>query len=120
MTHPLDVKISRDRLYVLYPYNDICMYVLTLEGDKIHSLIPYGNGEGVKCPLFFCLDPINNFIISDLMNSIYVYSPEGNLLYTIGKQEMFKLPQGVAITPNGRLVCVSRKDDYYGLRIFSS
>ena len=65
-------------------------------------------------PMFFCLDPLNNFVISDCMfHSIRVFSPEGNLLHTIGRerhqQRMVLYSTGVAVTPNGRLVCVSEK-----------
>ena len=128
ITHPsmsylFDVKVSRDRLYVLCPNNNPCMLVLTLEGDKLHSLIPCGEGMDVLYPDFFCLDTLNNFVLSDYKShSIRVFSPEGNLLHTIGReghqQGMFFIPEGVAITPNGRLVCVSWNKNY-GLQIFS-
>ena len=122
MSRPYDVKVSHDRLYVLCPYNNPCMHVLTLEGDKLHSLITRGEGMDVLEPRFFCLDPLNNFVLSDnRAQSFRVFSPEGNLLHTIGKQGrqsgMFFLPQGVAITPNRRLVCVSWNRNY-GLQIF--
>ena len=73
-------------------------------------------------PEFFCLNPLNNFVLSDyLSHSIRVFSPEGNLLHTIGReghqQGMFYRPTGVAITSNGRLVCVSDNENYC-LQIF--
>ena len=122
MSQPSDVKVSRDCLYVLCPYNNPCMLVLTLEGDKLHSLITCGRGMDVSYPLFFCLDPLNNFVLSDdQSHTIRVFSPEGNLLHTIGREGhqpgMFYKPRGVAITPNGRLVCVS-DNRFYGLQIF--
>ena len=110
-SRPTDVKVSRDRLYVLCPHRNPCLHVLTLEGYKLRSLISRGEGKDIVFPLFFCLDPLNNFVIGDIeSDSIRVFSPEGNLLHTIGKGDqegMFDYPQGVAITPNGRLVCVS-------------
>ena len=118
-----DVKVSRDRLYVLCPYNNPCLLVLTLEGDKLHSLITCGEGMDVLHPEFFCLDPLNNFVLSDYeSHSFRVFSPEGNLLHTIGRegheQGMFYRPYGVAVTPNGRLVCVSENENY-GLQILN-
>ena len=115
---PSDVKVSRDRMYVLCPYNNPSMFMLTLEGEMLHSFIPLVKG----LPFFFCFDPLNNFVISDkLCHSIRVFSPEGNFLHTIGReghqQGIFYLPTGVAITPNGRLVCVSLNENY-GLQIF--
>ena len=123
MSLPTDVKLSRDRLYVLCPDNNPCMLVLTLEGDKLHSFITCGDRMDVLDPHFFCLDPHYNFVISDYeSHSIRVFSPKGNLLHTIGRegheQGMFYLPAGVAVTPNGRLVCVSWNKNY-GLQIFS-
>ena len=122
MSGPFDVKVSRDRLYVLCPNNNPCLHVLTLEGDKLHSLITCGEGMNVSFPFFFCLDPLNNFVLSDWRShSIRVFSSEGNLLHTIGRvghqQGMLYVPTGVAVTPNGRLVCVSENESY-GLQIF--
>ena len=122
MSGPSDVKVSRDCLCVLCPDNNPCMLVLTLEGDMLHSLITCGEGMDVLGPYFFCLDPLNNFVLSDRKShSIRVFSPEGNLLHTIGREGhqpgMFYLPEGVAITPNGRLVCVLQNMDY-SLQIF--
>ena len=122
MSKPCDVKVSRDRVYVLCPYNNSCLLVLTLEGDKLHSLITSGEGMDVLCPLFFCLDPLNNFVLSDCESHlIRVFSPEGNLQHTIGReghrQGMFSEPTGVAVTPNGRLVSVSHNENF-GLQIF--
>ena len=119
---PFDFKVSRDCLYVLCPYNNPCMLVLTLEGDMLHSLITCGKRMDVLRPYFFCLDPLNNFVLSDFRShSIRVFSPEGNLLHTIGRvghqPGMFYHPRGVAITSNVRLVCVSSNKNY-GLQIF--
>ena len=122
MSQPEDIKVSSDRLHVLCPLNNPCMLVLTLEGDMLHSLITCGERMDVLRPFFFCLDPLNNFVLSDYVShSIRVFSPEGNLLHTIGREGhqpgMFSNPTGVAITPNGNLVCVSHNTNY-GLRIF--
>ena len=124
MSRPGDVKISHDILYVLCPCDNPCLHVLTLEGDKLDSIITRGDYMDTLFPLFFCIDPLNNFVISDFdIHSIRVFSAEGDLLYTIGgeghQQEVFNLPTGVAITPNKKLVCVSENMEY-GLRIFTS
>ena len=86
MSQPWDVKVSRDCLYVLCPFSNPCMLVLTLEGDKLHSLITRGEGMDVLRPFFFCFDSLNNFVITDYESHlIRVFSPEGNLLHTIGR-----------------------------------
>ena len=122
MSRPNDVKVSCDCLYVLCPYNNPCILVLNLEGDMQHSFITCGKRMDVLRPYFFCLDPLNNFVLSDYeSHSIRVFSPEGNLLHTIGSEGhqpgMFYRPNGVTITPNGRLVCLSQNRNY-GLQIF--
>ena len=122
MSRPYDVKVSHDRLYVLCPSTNPCIHVLTLEGEKLHSLISCGKEMDVLRPFFFCFDPLNNLVITDnRSHSIRVFSPEGNLLNTIGREGqqpgMFHDPRGVAITPNGKLVCVSINENC-GLQIF--
>ncbi|KAI6658426.1 hypothetical protein LOD99_15227 [Oopsacas minuta] len=122
MAQPVDVKVSRNRVYVLCRNNNPCMHVLTLEGGKLHSLITCGQGMDVLFPYFFCLDSLNNFVISDEdTHTIRVFSPEGNLLHKIGtkrhQQGMLYNPKGIAITPNGRLVSLSNNKNY-GLEIF--
>ena len=52
---PYDVKVSHDCIYVLCPRNIQCMHVLTLEGEKLRSLITCGRGMDVLCPVFFSL-----------------------------------------------------------------
>ena len=69
----------------------------------------------VLSPSYFCFDPLNNLVMSDSKtHSIRVFSPEGNLLHPVGREEpqlgmfhMYHKPQGVAITPNGRFVCLA-------------
>ena len=109
-------------MYVLCPYHIPCMHVLTLEEDKLRSLVASGEGMDMLYPYFFCVDLLNNFIINHRdIHSVRVFSPEGNLLHTIGREGhqpgMFYEPKGVAITPNGRLICVSVNLNY-GLQIF--
>ena len=84
---PWDVKVSRDRLYILCPDDNPCLHVLTLEGDKLYSLIPCGERMDVLGPWYFCLDPLNNLVLGERkFHSIRVFSPEGNLLHTIGRE----------------------------------
>ena len=111
-------------MYVLCPDNNLCMHIFTLEGVIQDSFISCGIGMDVLSPNFFCLDPFNNFVFSDSeSHSIRIFSPEGDLLHTIGRegyqQGVLDFPQGVAFTPNGRLVCVTG-DDNYCLQIFPS
>ena len=123
ISKPYDLRLSHDRIYVLCPYKNPCMLVLSIGGDMLHSLISRGEGMDVLSPWFFCLDRNNNFVISDRgTHCIRVFSPAGDLLHTIGReghqQGMFYQPRGIAITPNGKLVCVSDNKNY-DLQIYS-
>ena len=123
ISQPCDLKLSHDRIYVLCPNKNPCMLVLSIEGDMLHSLISRGEGMDVLYPLYFCLDISKNFVFSDRnAHCIRVFSPAGDLLHTIGReghqQGMLYQPKGIAITPNGKLVCVS-KNENYGLQIYS-
>ena len=116
ISRPFDLTVSRDRLYVMCLCNNPCLNVLTLEG-QLQSFILYADGMDVLAPFFFCLDHLNNIVISDyLSHSIRVFSPESKLLHTIGSEGhqpgMFYKPTGVAITPNGRLVSMSENKNY--------
>ena len=76
----------------------------------------------VICPYNFCSDSLNNFVVCDYgPHLLCVFSIEGNLLHKIGREGhqpgIFSALQAVAITPNGKLVCVSANDNY-GLQIF--
>ena len=73
-------------------------------------------------PVFFCLDPFDNFVLSDWKShSIRIFSSEVNLLHMIGRKgdqpRMLYEPKGVVITPNRKLVCVSFNKNC-GLQIF--
>ena len=122
LSQPLDLKVHNDCLYVLFLDTNPCIQVLTLDGDKLQSLITCGRGNGLINPTSFCFDSMNNFVICDFRtNSIHIFSPNGMLLHTVGKsgdkQKMLCRPRGVAITPNGRIVCFSENENY-ALQIF--
>ena len=85
------------------------MLVLTLEGDKLHSLITRGEGMDVSHPYFFCFDSLNNYVIDSSSHSIRVFSPEGKLLHTIGReghQPGIYYPEGVVVTKQEISLCV--------------
>ena len=124
MSYPWDVKILRDSMYVMCTVvNDACMHVLTLEGDMLHSITNFEEWMDVRSTYCFCLDNLYSFAICCIQShSLRFFSPECNLVYTIGREghqpRMFYDPTGVAITLNGRLICVSRNENY-GPQIFN-
>ena len=121
LTAPIDLKFSRELLYVLSGNDNPCLHVFTLLGDKIRSLITY-RSEQKEIYESFCIDPDRNLILSEkISNSIKILSPDGALLHTLGQRDnekgMFLLPTGVAITKDGKLICVSYNENY-GIQIF--
>ena len=119
ISDPMDVKITRDHLYVLSRRDNPCMHVLTLTGGKLYSIISRGKGMRLLDPHFFCLDPQQNFMISDEQaHFIRVFSPVGDLLRTLARH-LQGSPYGVTITPNGKLVSVS-ESKRCGLQILFS
>ena len=66
MSLTYDVKVSRDRLYVLCPLDSLSMNVLTLKGDKLHSFITCCEGMDVLEPSVLILTIILSLAIADL------------------------------------------------------
>ena len=122
MFQPVDVKFTSNEIFVLSSEDNPCIHIFTLSGDKSRSLITCGNGMQVDHALFFCLDGNDNIVISDIQaNCIKIFSPEGDLLHTIGQEGdragMFYSPSGVTILKGKTLICVSRNFNL-GLQIF--
>ena len=124
MTRPVDVKFSNNEIFVLSSVDNPYLHVFSLSGEKFRSLVTRGGiGMQVKGPYFFCLDGQNNIVISDWSaRNIKVFSPEGDLLHTIGQEgeeaEMFIRPNGIAINKN-KFICLSSNPNF-GLQIFSA
>ena len=118
MTQPVDVKFSNNEIFVSSCEDNPCIHVFSLSGERSRSLV---TGGGIKS-MFFCLDGQNNIVISDCSaHNIKVFSPAGDLLYTIGQEGeeagMFIYPKGIAIN-NNKLICLSENPNF-GLQIFS-
>ena len=124
MTSPEDVKFTNNEMFVLSFVDNPCIHVFTLSGEKSRSLVTReGIGMQVTGAYFFCLDRLNNIVISDCSaHAIKVFSPARNLLHKIGQRRhqagMFNCPYGIAILNNTKLVCVSENKNF-GLQIFT-
>ena len=122
MKNPLDVKLTRDEMYVLCKSSP-CVLVLSHMGELTRSLVTRGDGMQVCNPLFFCLDAEQNLLISDNgAHDVKIFSKDGTYLHTAGQEGhergMLYLPKGIALTKEMHLVIVSRNDNF-GLQIFS-
>ena len=87
ITHPEDVKVNNNKVYILSNHDSPCLHVFSLTGEKLRSLITrgvWGNAQVRTC-FSFCLDKKQNILISDFVaGNIKVFSQEGALLHTLG------------------------------------
>ena len=118
---PRDIKLTADEVYVLCKDNP-SVQVFSHTGERLRSLVSWGEQMQVSSPWFFCLDA-ERIIISDLgTHQIKIFSKEGNHIRTIGEEGhqpgMFYYPRGLALTKDLSLVVVSCSDNFR-IQIFS-
>ena len=112
LVYPSDIKTKEQLVYVLTSKSEWCIHIFTPNGDYIHAFLSQGRNSDVMKSRFFCFDSELNFVVSDMEeNNIKIFSKEGELLHTIGDKgilvKTFYQPQGVAMLPNGKLICIS-------------
>ena len=122
MKSPLDVKLTRDEMYVLC-HSSPCVLVLSHAGEIARSLVTSGYGMQVSGAHFFCLDAEQNLLISDMeAHDVKIFSKDGTYLYTVGQEGhergMLDRPKGIALTKDLNLVIVSDNINF-SLQIFS-
>ena len=117
MTHPNDVKVNDNKLYVLSAKDNPCLHVFSLTGEKIRSLITCddsGNAQVQFC-FSFCLDKKQNILMADVIaQNIKVFSPKGVLLHKLGRtQDADKTikPYGITLTDNN-IICTSFQTEF--------
>lgn len=123
ITSPIDVKFSINELFVLSIRDNPRILVFTRSGDKSRKLVTTGIRmnlhifHSITPSSFFCLDTHDNILISSYFDhNIKVFSPEGDLLHTIGKggEEAgeFHYPTGIAILDYDKLICLSMRSNF--------
>ena len=124
LTSPVDIQFVGKEMFVLSceTTDGCCIHVFTPAGEITRSFIPMGKTEPLHRAYFFCIDKQSNIVITDFtMDDIKVYSPQGQLMHTIGqmghKPGKFLQPTGVAIYKS-KLICVSGNENY-GVQVFS-
>ena len=116
MKNPLDVKLTRDEMYVLCKSSP-CVLVLSHAGEMTRSLVTRGDGMQVSNALFFCLDAEQNLLISDFIaEDVKIFSKDGTYLHTVGQEGhergMLYHPKGIALTKDLNLVIVSNNNNF--------
>ena len=124
MTHPTDVKVNNNKVYILSDQDSPCLHVFSLTGEKIRSLITCdyeGNAQVMQCSSF-CFDKKQNILMSDnKARSIKVFSQEGALLHTLGDtqdRDTTIKPEGITLTDTNKIICTSSLFTIFGLHIF--
>ncbi|KAI6650749.1 hypothetical protein LOD99_7800 [Oopsacas minuta] len=83
LCYPRDVKVIPNSIAVLNG-GPICVKFYSRSGHLIYSCL---DQDGIVLdPLFFCLDPIGNILMSDFYyDKIMILSPSGKLIHSIGR-----------------------------------
>ena len=113
-THPLDIKVTLDRVLVLDESNP-CMFIFNSEHLLINSIITRGNDKQTSDPCSFDIDRDYNIMMSDYNNPcVYVFNKEGEQIHKFGKQGEgigeFSGPYGIVLDNTGRIIVVCSKD----------
>ena len=111
---PHDVKVIRDRVYVLDNSNP-CMFVYNSDHVLTNRLITRGEGKQTNNPFCFDIDRDYNIIMSDYWNNcVYVFNQEGEQIHMFGKKGQdigeFIAPYGVALDNTGLIIVVCQKN----------
>ena len=89
ITRPSDFKLTPDKVYVLCNSNTLTIHVFSHFGDKIQSLILKESRTGTRFDSSrFSLDSRSNFVITDSLSDIQIFSKEGKLIHTLGSYEL--------------------------------
>lgn len=82
-----------------------CVKVMDGEG---HALTQFGSDVGLSSPLGICFDRFNNFYVADSANHrILLFSSDGRLMQEVVKTNW---PNGVALSIDGKYLCITSKD----------
>ena len=108
LSHPRDIKLSKDYIYVLDESNP-CVYLFDYDNILQKKHITRGEGMLVSDPYFFFIDDSNNLLISDRgSNSILIFNP---LFELIHKNSVSNNPMGIVIDKQRRIIVVSQSDN---------
>ena len=110
--HPLDIKICKDRIFVL---NSRSPYIIEFDhtGNLKNEFLSTHMVSGF-CPSFFCIDALGRFLISDKRYPcVYVFQRDRNMdraletrLELEHGEESLVEPRGVCIDREGRVYVV--------------
>ena len=110
---PQAVLFTDDNMLILSHISPYRIHLLTLQGKYLKSIISV-EPQPITMAYFFCLDRVNNILVSNYdKNLVQVYNEEGKLLCTLGEGQLSS-PFGLTTTKSGKLIVVSKNS----LKIF--
>ncbi|KAI6646269.1 NHL repeat protein [Oopsacas minuta] len=117
LKYPVDVNVTPNSIVVL-DCNSNCIHFYSRSGYLINSCVSQGVYGIVYNPWFFCLDPVGNILISNLLcNNIKILFPSGGLIHIIGRgghgRGELSQPRGIGISQLGIIFIVSINDNFH-------
>ena len=77
-------------------------------GRALRAIAPRGPGYELRKPIDVAVDAFRNAYVADEEGAVFVFSPAGQLLTTIGAPEL-KKPRAVALEPSGAVLVYDEK-----------
>ena len=115
-TTPRDIIVRNQQIFVLFCYFnlDTCMshypdpiQTFQQDGTLIRSIV---TGSNIKYSKYFCLDSYENILVSDTEgHCIRIFSPEGILIQSIGRNGELRRPGGISIDFKGKIIILNRR-----------
>ena len=108
LKNPLDVKLSKEYIFVLDLSNP-CLHLFSYNRILQKSVISRGKGMQVVNPFYFFIDQTDNILISDNdSNSIQIFDKEFKLIHKISVSPN---PMGITVDRRGRVIVVCRAEN---------
>ena len=105
LKHPLDVKLSKEYIFVLDVSNP-CLHLFNYNHILQKSVISRSQGMQVINQFYFFIDQTDNILISDFgTNSIQIFNKELQLIHKISVSPN---PMGITVDKRGRVIVVCR------------
>ena len=103
LKHPLDVKLSKEYIFVLDESNP-CLHLFNYNHILQKSVISRGKGNQVINPFYFFIDQTDNIFISDYgSNSFHIFDKEFQLIHKISVSPN---SMGITVDKRGRVIVV--------------
>jgi TolA-binding protein len=97
------IVVDGEGAIVLLDRDAKTIQVVDDSGRLLRSLGPRGTGFELRKPADVAVDPLRNLYVADEEGGVYVFSPQGQLLTVLAREELRK-PRALTLDPNGALL----------------